>query len=191
MLEAEPLPVAVRCPQLPAVVADAIGRCLRKSPSERFQSAQEIVAALDRVSAAGSPPTRALWWRTHQLVVIALYVVAGTAAWAVKESFRGAVSLWVFVALGIVAAVAGIVRGHLVFTEHMNPARLAYERRRTRRLTTATDLLLSAALVADALLVLVPVRPLWGVLTMGLALGIALAAVLMEPATTAAAFGEG
>jgi hypothetical protein len=42
---------------------------------------------------------------------------------------------------------------------------------------------------ADALLV-APVRPLLTVLTITLAVGIALAAVLMEPATTAAVFGE-
>jgi hypothetical protein len=40
-------------------------------------------------------------------------------------------------------------------------------------------------------LTLVPVRPLAGVLSAALAIGLALATVMMEPATTSAAFGHG
>jgi uncharacterized membrane protein len=79
-----------------------------------------------------------------------------------------------------------------VFTEIVNTERLADECRRTRHLTTAVDLLMAALLFGDGLvLVLVPRRPLAAVLVMALALGIALAAALMEPATASAAFGRG
>ena len=85
------------------------------------------------------------------------------------------------------SAISGIIRAHLLFTEQMNPGRLAGERRRTARLVTVVDLLLGLALFVDGLL-FAPIRPLYAMLTMALALGIVLAAVIMEPATTAAAF---
>jgi hypothetical protein len=71
----------------------------------------------------------------------------------------------------------------------MNRPRIRAERRRTARAIVGVDLLLAAALFADGLLV-APVRPLWAVFVLALAMGIALAGLLMEPATTAAAFGE-
>ena len=64
------------------------------------------------------------------------------------------------------------------------------ERRRTDRTMRAADLAIAAALFADGLL-LAATKPLWGVLTMALAVGIALASLLMEPSTTEAAFGRG
>ena len=52
-----------------------------------------------------------------------------------------------------------------------------------------TDLLIALLLVADALL-LIDTKPLTAVLTTALATGIALAAMLMEPVTTAALLEE-
>jgi hypothetical protein len=49
------------------------------------------------------------------------------------------------------------------------------------------DLLMAAGLGVDGLS-FASARPLWGVLTVGLAAGIALATLLMEPATSAAIF---
>lgn len=189
VLESRAQPLAARCPQVPLPLAAVIDRCLRKLPMERFASASAIVAALAGGAHPLASPGVSTWWRTHQLAMMAIYIVATTIAWQIKQSFVGAASLWIFVAMGIGSAIAGIVRGHLVFTERMNRARLSDERRRTATVTTAVDLLLAAALFVDASM-FVRLRPLWGMLTMALALGIAMAALIMEPATTAAAFGE-
>jgi hypothetical protein len=54
-------------------------------------------------------------------------------------------------------------------------------------LTLASDLLIAAVLLTDGLL-LAPGRPLAGVLTMALGVGVALARLVVEPATTAATF---
>jgi hypothetical protein len=116
-----------------------------------------------------------------------LYIAATTASWAIKQRVGGAAAVWVFVAVGAAAATAGIARGHLLFTEWMNRDRLSTERRRAGVLTTAGDVAIPAGLALDALL-LAPIRPLWAMFTVALALGIALAAFLMEPATTAAVF---
>jgi hypothetical protein len=49
------------------------------------------------------------------------------------------------------------------------------------------DLLMAACLGVDGLSI-ASIRPLWGVLTVGLATGIASATLLMEPATSATIF---
>jgi hypothetical protein len=67
----------------------------------------------------------------------------------------------------------------------MNRPHLASELGRTKRVRLFTDVLIALLLTADALR-LIDSKPLTAVLTILLATGIALAAVLMEPATTEA-----
>jgi hypothetical protein len=100
--------------------------------------------------------------------------------------------LWVFLAIGIAGSVAGIIRGHLVFTDVMNRRHLTSEVDRTKRVRLFTDVLIAALLVVDAMLLIStePPQALVAVLTIALATGIALAAILMEPATTTAVLGE-
>ncbi len=189
VLESDARPIEARCPQLPAAVADVIARCLKKAPSERFQSGAEILDFLTLHAAARPYRPSMMWWRMHHVAIMGVYVIAADVAWHIKEDFAGPASLWLFIGIGIGAALGGILRGHLLFTEQMNRPRLVHEWRRTRRAGRLVDLLIAAGLFGDALRP-VSTRPLWAMLTMALAVGIALAAVLMEPATTAAAFGD-
>lgn len=46
LLEQEPRPVRALCPAVPAGLADAIHRALRKSPAERFADAPALKAAV-------------------------------------------------------------------------------------------------------------------------------------------------
>ena len=91
--------------------------------------------------------------------------------------------------MGIAGSVGGIIRGHLIFTDVMNRPHLTSELARTKTVRLFTDVLIALLLSVDALLLIEP-KPLTAVLTIALATGIALAAVLMEPATTAALLGE-
>jgi len=171
---------------VPAWLSNVIDRCLRKSASDRFASASELLHALDHPTIVEQPAVRSsTWWRTHQVVAIGLYIVAMAHAWQIKEWLRNPISVWVFVVMGIAASVGGIVRGHLVFTDAMNRSHLPGELSRTHRVRLFTDGLLATLLSVDALL-LAAQWPLTAVLTLALAAGIMLAAVLMEPATTAA-----
>jgi hypothetical protein len=77
----------------------------------------------------------------------------------------------------------------LTFTDWMNRAHLLAERKRTARATHLLDLVTSLLLFADAAL-LAHHRALPAVFALSLALGIALAALVLEPATNVAAFGE-
>ena len=180
-------PVAGRLGHVAPDVADVIERCLQKNPGDRWPSAAAIVLLLQSHAAVATSSSR--WWRVHQLAVLVLYVGASVVAWGVKERLETPASRWLFVGVGIGAALAGIVRGHLVFTQWMNPRRLVDERRRTAVVTLAGDLWIGVCLAVSGLL-LVPVRPLYAVLTIALAIGVALARVLMEPATTVAALGR-
>jgi serine/threonine protein kinase len=189
VLDSTPEPLSSHAP-VPRWLSDVIERCLRKPANERFNSAAELLQAFDHPAIAESPSRRSsTWWRTHQVVAIGLYTLAAAHTWQIKEWLREPVSLWVFVVLGIVGSVGGIIRGHLVFTDIMNRPHLAGELARTQRVRLLTDLFVALLLTIDALLLIASV-PLTAVLTMALATGIALAAVLMEPTTTTVLLGE-
>jgi hypothetical protein len=175
---------------LPALTCGGSG--LRKAADERYATAEAIVAALASGSAPATvalhPATRG-WWRIHQVVLLAVYAGAAILAWTIKEAVRDPLTLWSFIGIGIGGVIGGTMRGHLLFTSFVNAASLRAEHGRVRVALRSIDILIAAALGAAGLW-LAPARPLWGVLTVGFAAGIALAAALMEPATTAAAFAE-
>jgi predicted Ser/Thr protein kinase len=190
ILEGTPAPLDTVRSDVPPAVSDIVHRCLEKSAARRFRSAADVVDELNRGAAAsvGSLSAGRIWWRVHQLVVIALYVVAAARAWQIKQWFRVPPTMWIFVVLGIAAMAGGTLRGHLIFTDVMNPKRFRDEWQRTRLAVVAIDLIVAAGLIAAALWI-VSAEPLAAVLTMSLALGIALAVLLMEPVTTVSTFG--
>jgi predicted Ser/Thr protein kinase len=190
VLGSEARPLLERCPDVPRGVAAVIARCLRKTPSQRFGSAAELVGALDTVGDAVRPVSpHATWWRAHQIIVVLVYIVSCAVAWQIKDWGETPVTIGLFLALCAVSTICGVLRGHLVFTELMNRSYLAVERRRTSRALLLLDLLAAALLLADGIII-AATRALPAVLTIALALGIALASIVLEPATTAAAFGE-
>jgi len=190
VLESDARPLAARCPDVPSRVAEIISRCLRKAPAERFGSAAELVGALDTVGDVAAPATaHATWWRVHQIIVVILYASGSAVAWQIKDWRETPVTVAIFLALGAASTIGGVLRGHLVFTELMNRPHLTVERRRTSRATMLLDLVAAVLLFTDGV-ILAGTRALPAVLTIALALGIALAAIVLEPATTLAAFGD-
>ena len=193
VLESEPVPIARRCAHIPHAVAVVVDRSLRKSPSARFESARGIVEALRGGIAAqtsASTPFVAMW-RAHQVATMILYIAVTSAIWWTKEFFKpNAMLVAVFVAAGIASAAAGVMRGHLVFTSVLNSEQLSDERQRLRPVLLALDVLIASGGVAAGL-TLATARALAGVLITGLAIGLALATLMMEPATTRAAFTQG
>ena len=182
-------PFATGAPRTVPVIGPIVAQCLRQSPDERFASATAIVAALGREPAEATSSTRVTWWRIHQFVVVAFYVLAAIAAWLVKDRVETPITVAIFIAAGAAATIGGVLRGHLLFTEQMNPQHLGAERRRARRATVLVDLLFALLLLLDAVLV-ARVQALASVFTVSLAVGIALAVLVLEPATSRAAFGE-
>jgi serine/threonine protein kinase len=189
VIDSTPEPLATRAP-VPAWLSEVIDRCLRKPVEERLGSGSALLQAFDHPAiAVRAAPVSRTWWRTHQVAAILLYAIATAHAWQIKEWLREPISLWAFVLMGIAASVGGIVRGHLVFTDVMNRPHLRGELQRTTGVRLFSDVLIALLLTIDALL-LAASSPLMTVLTISLAAGIAIASLLMEPATTAALLGE-
>jgi hypothetical protein len=183
-------PFATGAPKTIPAIGGIVARCLKQSPDERYATAGEIVAALEGAyfnSAAA--PDSSTWWRVHQLVIIVLYFTSSALAWQIKTWIETPITVAIFIALGAAATIGGVFRGHLVFTERMNRANLAAERARAIRATRLVDLLFSLLLLLDGVIV-ASVRALPSVLTVSLAVSIALAALVLEPATTKASFPE-
>jgi tRNA A-37 threonylcarbamoyl transferase component Bud32 len=188
ILESHATPLDNRRTDLPATLVTAIDRCLSKLPADRFASAEEIAVAFERADPGQSTGRMTGWWRRHQLVVMATYFLGCALAWQIKE-WQPGVTTALFIAAGIAATVAGILRGHLVFLERMNRSGLAAEHRRATPVTLAMDLLLGLVLLADGVL-LASARPLPAVIAMAFGAGIILARLIIEPSTTSASFQQ-
>ena len=189
VLESDARPLAVRCPELPGGFVEAVSRCLAKSPAARFGSAEELVGALSTIAGGGSATPHATWWRTHQLTIVVLQLVSAVLAWQIKEWIETPMTVALFLALGAAATIGGVLRGHLVFTEWLNRASLARERRRTGGAIRLLDLVTAALLFGDAALI-AGVRALPAVFALSAAVVIALASLVLETETTTATFGD-
>ena len=77
----------------------------------------------------------------------------------------------------------------MVFTEQAHPARLGAERRRIARPLQVVDVGLAIALLMQSVGIS-DRRPVAAALSLGLAAGLVLATLLIEPSTTSAAFGD-
>ncbi|MDR1990159.1 MAG: serine/threonine protein kinase [Acidobacteriaceae bacterium] len=195
ILDVSPEPVESRRPEIPADIAAVIGQALQKDPHRRAMSARELVEALSSspethaaLSRPSAPRGVSTWWRTHQLVTIGMYMVGVIAMWFIKEWIGGEAEPLFFVA-GIAATVAGVFRGHLLFTERWNRASFDVERRRSAPVTIGVDITLGLILLFEGLR-LTSTRAVAAVVAMALGAGMILARLLLERSTTKAAFGE-
>jgi serine/threonine protein kinase len=206
IVEVEPPALSSIQPQSLPELDRIVSICLRKDPVERYQSTNDLVADFEQLELEAArlrlrssdrnrhPATAAVhgsriaWWRTHQLTVVAVYVLAATLGWYLKEWVKVPMTESLFIALGACAAVGGVLRSHLLFTEYFNRQNLTVERGRTARALLIADLAMAGALVIDA--VILRVWPLTAMLTMAFGIGLALAALVLEPAMTKATLGD-
>jgi serine/threonine protein kinase/tetratricopeptide (TPR) repeat protein len=87
ILHTSPSDLSPSVDALPPPLAQIVRRCLAKSPDDRFQSATEIVDALERAAAEVSLPSRrrglAAW------IAVALMAAIGSATWWLSDHPRG------------------------------------------------------------------------------------------------------
>jgi len=87
------------------------------------------------------------------------------------------------------STIGAFFRGHLLFTERVNPYALRAQLQRAEPITGVVDIFVAIVLATVGFEVAFT-RPLAGTLTIALAVGIALSRLLVEPSTTRAAFGK-
>jgi hypothetical protein len=201
ILEVTPVPLSearhADLPELDRIVAT----CLSKQPSGRYGSTHELVTDLERLQAEISTAPRhdrvqpgvrvsmsRWWWEFHQAAISIVYVLMMYPAWRVRSWLPpswGTVFL-----LGTLACVAAAVtlRLHLWFTSRFYPAELTAERRLVRIWVGCCDAGLTVSLLI-AVFGIASDHQAIAMLFITVAVAVALASFVIEPATTRAVFG--
>jgi predicted Ser/Thr protein kinase len=172
--------------------------CLRKSPEQRYQSAHELSAALERardglgvtrsvgVEPAAASATAAWWWQFHQAAVAVAYPAIVAALWMARGDLASRTGRLLFLG-GLIAAIAAIVlRLHLWFMHRVHPADWPRQHDFAVRWIRLADGLFAGVLLAAAVAVVDGNGTLAAVLG-GSAAGVIVAAWVIEPASAAAA----
>jgi hypothetical protein len=200
----DPMPLSRLNPIFPPELDAIVARCLRKSPAERYGSAAEAAGELDalaRAIADGSvppPPGRdapqaersaRMLWRIHQMVLVALLSVLAIGSWWLAAWVGQPLRYTLFAVLLGLAVADGTVRVHLLFVERQTPAAILRQLARTRAWLLRLDLLV-AFIVTLAASRVVGEHQAAGTFMLAVSVGMAVAAWVIEPATTEAAFPE-
>ena len=181
-----------------------IRKCLRKAPEDRYSSAHELLAALDRARdgrgpsgaiPTGSPGPRQ-WWRVHHLVTCVAYGGLMVPMWMARQSIDPSGSgsrlgMVLFLATLGAAVASMVLRLHLLFTASSIPGQWVRQyRHATPWLRLSDSIAVLGFLVAGAALIvgnthegLAAVLICAGVIT-------GLSFAVIEPATTRAAFDQ-
>jgi predicted Ser/Thr protein kinase len=208
ILEAPPADLESRRPAGAAPVeweafVDVVLRALEKAPSNRFTSTPELVRSLRDVRETpvarlhGSGARRRVetptlrWWIFHQAAVTAAYAALVRVLMYVLLAERQSPSDFLLLSIGVVAVlVASTLRLHLWFTHRWYPAEWRTQHRRVSPWIKVADLIFVAVLLATASLGFQAHRHL-ALLLIASAAASFLASLVIEPATTKAAFGDG
>ncbi|HSK08407.1 MAG TPA: serine/threonine-protein kinase [Vicinamibacterales bacterium] len=206
VLTADPPRMASLQPGLPSALEAIVRRCLKRDPDERYQSAHEVAGDLEALRAGrprapiwllgdrqlptmDAPGPARTWWAWHQVLTMAV-AAAMVVPVARLHALEG--SDWTLLALLATVATAvvnGTVRAHLLFTHGYNRSALLGQVRRSRVALQASSLLFAASLLA-ASLVAARRHTAAAALLAAVALGWAVASLLIEPSTRRAAFGH-
>jgi predicted Ser/Thr protein kinase len=170
-------------------LAHVVERCLQPSPTRRFASATELLRALEHAG-EGGPTRRAAsrwWWEFHQAVAALTYWLMVIPAWNARGLIGGAAGRAVFLVTLAAVIVAANLRLHLWFTSRFYPGELKWLRARVSRWIKGADWVFALSLVIGALLLGDEESPL-AILLLAFGIGAAVAFLVIEPATTRAAF---
>jgi hypothetical protein len=178
---------------LPLPGLDRIARrCMRKTPAERYASAQALLLDLRALegSRISSPlPARHdsfWWWQGHQIIVSVVNASAPASLFAVRHWVGRPYGSRLFLVSLTLATISVALRLNLFFASRVHPETLMEHRARMFPAIGVLDTLLAGSLLAGAAMIAEAHDGIAAIL-------VALAAVmlaslsLIEPATTAAA----
>jgi len=208
VLTAEPAPLSPGGDAWLDALENIVRGCLQKSPELRYPTTARLVEDLEWLHAQAvrvqvlevvEGPTQGAerapaysaqwWWNVHQVTVSAVDAVALVALWvALTSSPWPGIGRGVFFGALAAAVVEVALRLHLSFVARFQRDALARQRSRLRPallLANAVLLLTMLGGVAAAF----PTQPGLAELLFVLAVALLVSAVVIEPATTRAAFG--
>lgn len=184
-----------------AAFAPVIDRCLQKTAAARFESGGDLLQALDlrlsgardgwrrdRPAPSSLTPDPVRWWRIHQGVVA---LVCALSLWplSVAGGTAGLARPLFFVALAAAVVVVSL-RLNFWFLSALHTTALDTQRRRWRTLLLGADVTYSVALAVGAWHASDTSLPLASLL-LTIAIALLVAAFVIEPATSRAAFESG
>ena len=209
VLEADPPDLLQAAPACPPALQGIIHRCLQKQPARRYAATRALVDDLERARgglttsparpaaegaahAVDDPARRerfspVWWWQFHQRAAGLVYYAMLYPLWRVREWAPAPWGSGVFFLALAAVLVAANLRFHLSFTERFTPVQLDLQQSQVAPWIRAADwvfvvlLLAATALLAEA-------RPAWASVTAGVGVVSALTFLVIEPATTRAAF---
>ncbi len=128
-----------------------------------------------------------LWWVVHQTAVMVLYGLMVFAGWKIREWTSGNWSLPLFFGILICAAVNGTMRTHLLFIVRFQRREIKRQIKWSAPWIRRCDWGFVALLLASAFVVAANHHAIAGLLG-GVAIGYLVVSLVVEPATTKAAF---
>jgi serine/threonine protein kinase len=177
-------------------------RCLRRNPAERYRSAEQIVADLERLristGAASKLPSSALelpgstaetslwWWQFHQGIVAMVIASMPVAAWFVRR-WDQQIGSKIFLGVLALATIAVTIRLNLLFTSRVNRVHLASHRARVFAATAIIEGVLGLTLLGSAAFVAGGRNDGLAAVLVTLAVATVASLGIVEPATTSAA----
>jgi hypothetical protein len=169
---------------IPPQFAALIATCTNASAAARYESGSALLKAL---SVESSPRG---WWEFHQAAAALVYGVTTWPAWIGRQTIGGTTGRALFIAVLVAVIASAILRLHLWFTSRFYPGELPWARRRAGRWIRLADWVFVLALGATGALVGDDLSPVAVGLT-AVAVGAAIAFLVIEPATARAAFRSG
>jgi hypothetical protein len=197
ILEREPTALADLRLNLPVEFVDVVARCLAKDVSARPATAAAVVAALRGATPpspaahenhqAVSAPLSLWWWRFHQLATSFVYCVMLVPLWLIRPWLPARWGSAVFVLALAAVLAATILRLHLWFSSRVYPDEWAAQRGRVAGWIHLADLCFVGLLGLTGI-ALLEEHDIAASFVIAVGVAALLAATIIEPATTRAAF---
>ena len=174
-------------------------KCLRRNAADRFASANDLLIALERLQ-TGTMPIAAVpdtvgrgdavwWWQFHQGLMAVVIASLPVVTWFLR-GWSTTAGPRIFLAVLALSTISVTIRLNLLFTSRVRFAQVAAQRARVYTAMAAAEAALGILLLASAALVAGTNDGLAAVLVT-LAVATVASLGIIEPATTAAALGEG
>ena len=212
ILTIEPAPPSSLQALVPPALDALVAACLVKDPSRRYASAADVAADIDalldavarggpagtgeparmsgapRPSDARSETARAVW-RVHQMVIVGLLAVIAVSGWWLAGWVGQPLRYPLFALMLALCVADGTMRVHLLFVERTAPETAPRQLARSGPWLLRLDLALALVVTLAASRV-VAEHQAAGTSLLALSVGMAVAAWVIEPATTDTAFPE-